>query len=147
MAKYVGPVSAETVQAAYMSVSEYVDESGFNPDDMRHPRWLHPIAAEDPDAETELEQALALRGIPFERFGGIDGIRASFDVTLLQARGMYITRWPAKDGKYGMGYAPQYAIRNDGWRGSLAELLAIQNLQADAPRPAGYQLDNWSSKS
>lgn len=123
--KYIGPVSNEQVQAAYMPVTEYVDESGFNPDDMRHPRWRHPVPPTDPEAQSELERALTEAGISFERFGGIDGVRASFDSTLLKLeRGPYVPRWPDKDGMYGIGWAPQYAIRDDFWRGDLATLVA-----------------------
>ncbi len=142
--KYIGPVASEEVQSAYMPVTAYVDDSGFNPDDMRHPRWCHPVVPED-RSPGELEAVLTDRGIPFEHFGGIDGIRASFDSTLLWVRGMYIPRWPDKDGVHGFGFAPQYAIRRDGARRTLTEILALDALQRDAPKPDGWRLgdEKW----
>lgn len=106
-----------------MPVSGYVDESGFNPDDMRHPRWLHPIVPENREEPSELERALTEAGIPFDRYGGRDGIRASFDSALLYVARRYVPIWPAKDGKYGCAAAPQYCIRDDGWRGTLGEIV------------------------
>lgn len=121
--KYIGPVSNETVQAAYMPVTDYVDSSGFNPDDMRHPRWCHPVVPED-GSPGELEKRLAELGVPFEPFGGIDGIRASFDSTLMRVHGAYVPRWPDKLGNYSVAYAPQYAIRSDSRRMNLEETIA-----------------------
>lgn len=125
--KHIRPVSTEEVQAAYMPVTDYVDESGFNPDDMRHPRWLHPVVPEG-RAPGELEKALDVLGIEWEAFGGIDGVRASFDSDLIlvgRAEGgrFYVPRWPDKSGEYGVGSAPQYCIRNDSKRYDLPALL------------------------
>jgi hypothetical protein len=35
----------------------------------------------------------------------------------------WVPRWPDKDGKYGWGTSPQYAIRNDYGRYSLEDIL------------------------
>lgn len=129
--KYIGPASNEQVQAAYMPVTEYVDESGFNPDDMRHPRWCHPVVP-DPRAAGELERRLDALGIKWREFGGIDGARSSFDSDLIQVPisqdgivyWQCVPRWPDKRGEYGgPTIAPQYCIRSDGTRRSLDALL------------------------
>ena len=135
--KYVRPVSTEEVQAAYMPVTEYVDESGFNPDDMRHPRWCHPVVPE-PRGPGELEKRLDELGIKWREYGGRDGIRASFDSSLIQVRmrlphydgsdprdaWLYVARWPDKRGEYGYPTAaPQYCIRSDGRRTALGPLV------------------------
>lgn len=121
--KYIGPVNTAEVQSAYLAKG-YVDETGFDVNDMQHPRWCHPVVPED-GAPGELEKRLTDLGIEWELYGGHDGIRASFDSTLLYLpkRRVWIPRWPAKDGKYGWGTAPQYAIRDDMGRYDLDHIL------------------------
>lgn len=94
----------------------YVDSTGFNPDDPRHPRWVWPVEPED-RTTGELEEELLARGIPFETVGGADSH------TLLIGH-FYVQRWPGVDGRYGFGTAPQYAHRSDwGPRHELPWLL------------------------
>lgn len=136
--KYIRPVSTEEVQTAYMPVTNYVDESGFNPDDMRHPRWRHPVVPE-PRAAGELEKRLDELGIRWREYEGLDGIRASFDSSLIQVQTLitdydtkaqrpawlYVPRWPDKYGEYGAPTAAtQYCIRDDGLRLSLDALVS-----------------------
>lgn len=132
--KYIRPASNEEVQAVYMPVTDYVDDSGFNPDDMRHPRWLHPVVPEDRGAESDMELALRVSGVPFGRYGGRDGIRASFDATLLMVAGAFIPIWPDKKGEYGFAFAPQYAIRADGFRGDIDKIVAAAQKHLESRR-------------
>jgi len=137
--RYIGPVSSDVVQSAYLAKDDYVDESGFNPNDMRHPRWCHPVVPED-GAPGELEKRLTELGIEWEPYGGRDGVRASFDSTLLRvsrpgtlAHGLLIPRWPDSEGMYGIGTAPQYAIRSDMGRRTLDDVIAsLQRLSRES---------------
>jgi len=118
--KYIGPASFEEVSAAYMPVTEYVDSSGFNPDDPRHPRWLHPIRPDDgSDAMIDALQAAGLRVLDgadqFDTAGRLNNPGSILGVGTPGAdRAIcYVGRWPNKNGKYGCTIAPQYCVRDD----------------------------------
>ena len=89
----------------------YVDETGFDVDDPRHPRWCHPVKPDD-GSEPMLD-AVAPLGVPVTVWP-----------TLLLVKCYWVARYPDAKGMYGKpAVSPQYTIRRDCGRRSLHETV------------------------
>jgi hypothetical protein len=89
-----------------------IDPEDLDMDDRNHPRWLHPIVPEG-GGKGVLVAELEKRGL---RPTG------DYDTVLLYG-GFYVSKHPARDGLYGIGTSPQYAIRRDYTRRTLEDTV------------------------
>lgn len=124
--KHIRDASVEEVQAAYMARDgwKYPGDE-FEPNDPRHPRWCHPV---DPgDGSEPMLDALRAIGVEPEQAPGavvqITGNDSRLIFVRINGTGVWLPRWPDKEGLYGIGSAPQYAIRRDYGRHTLAEVI------------------------
>ncbi len=78
----------------------------FDLDDRRHERWLPSIRPEN-GADVLLDRIRA------EGFPANPIYETGVEVPVPGVLGVFFSRWPARDGKYGFATSPQYAIRSD----------------------------------
>lgn len=94
-------------------------------------RWSPPVRPDD-GAPGELERRIGPLNLIYEVGHNLLGFHARPDDMAdeqqvrahLTYASFWVPRWPDKDGKYGWGTSPQYAIRNDYGRYSLDDILA-----------------------
>jgi hypothetical protein len=95
-----------------------LDPEDLDPNDLNHPRWLHPIVPEGGGmgpVEVELARH-ALQPI---------WVGERMVQYMVRGRTYYVPRYPAKDGLYGFATAPQYAMRRDHARHTLEAIVTM----------------------
>lgn len=97
-------------------------------------RWSRPVVPDD-RAPGELERRIGPLNVPYQVNHDFLGFhrRPTDDseiATCLTYPAFWVPRWPDKNGQYGLGTAPQYAIRNDYGRYSLDDIVAAISDQA-----------------
>lgn len=108
-----GELKLAEVQEVSVIVDPVEDPEDLDMDDRRHARWLHPIVPEG-GGKGDLEVELEKKGFSPDEV--MD--------TLLRFDGYFVSRYLAKDGLYGIGTSPQYAIRRDYQRLTLEEMVS-----------------------
>lgn len=103
----------------------FVDETGFDVNDPRHPRWCHPVRPEG-NAPGELEKRLEDLDVEFTIHDDMLHVVVLWrHVNGDSAWGLgWVPRWPDKNGLYGgPTVSPQYCIRKDDGRCTLDQLI------------------------
>lgn len=92
-------------------------------------RWSHPVRPDD-GAPGDLERRIGPMDLPYTVSHGLLGFHrrpeSDADVSrCLTYAAFWVPRWPDKNGQYGFGTSPQYAIRNDYGRYSLENIIDV----------------------